>query len=137
MATETNTILHHAAITNDNIVPDKLVLDENAITAPYGVTAGAGPFVRGEVVALVLATGVIAKLSAAPVAGDVLAVVAYGFTNTAAAVTAGNDSGTAQVYVGGRLNETALIFNGTATLANCRTNLAGSGIQLQAPLAFN
>jgi hypothetical protein len=137
MTAYANAILKHAGISNDSIVPDHLVLGADVKTAPFAVTAGDGPFVRGEVVAIVLATGVIAKLTAPPAAGGVLAVAAYDFDNSAAAVTAGNNSGNAQVYVGGKLNETALVFNGTATLATCRQSLLGSGIQLQVPLAFN
>lgn len=136
MTAYTNNILRHAGITNDSIVPDHLVLGE-VKTAPFAVTAAAGPFVRGEVVTIDLATGVIAKCVAAPAAGAVLAVVAYDFDNSAAAVAAGTDSGNAQVIVAGKLNENALVFNGAATLVNCRASLLGSGIQLQAPLAFN
>lgn len=132
-----NTVLNPAGIANDAIIPDRLILDEHTRTSPFGVTASTGPYVRGEVVTLVLATGIINKLTAPPAAGDVLAVVAYGFDNSAAAVSAGTASSSAQVYVAGRLNETALVFNGTATLANCRQALQGSGIQLQVPLAFN
>lgn len=137
MTQYSNQIFQHAGVSNDSLVPDQLILDDTAQTAPFGVTASTGPYVRGEVVAITLATGLIAKLTAPPAAGDALAVVAYGFDNSAAAVTAGNASASAKVYVGGKFNETSLVFNGTATLATCRSTLLGSGIALENPLSFN
>lgn len=137
MATFNPHILQHAAVTTDNIIPSNLLLDETALTAPFLVTGNTGPYLRGEVVTITLATGAINKLTVPPTAGEVLGVVSYGFTNTAAAVTAGNANGTAQIYTSGLFNEQALIFGGTATLVNSKTTLNGSGIRTQTPLAFN
>lgn len=137
MATFGPQSLIHAGISSDTLLRDTLLLGDENETAIFDVTAAAGPFLRGEVVALIAATGFIAKLTAPPAAGDTLAVCSYDFTNTPAAVTAGNASSRASVYREGDFDETRLIFNGTATLANCRVALTQSGLNAQNPLRTN
>lgn len=105
-------------------------------TNAYAVKAGEGDFVRGEVV-LINAGGEIEKATAGnAVAGALLRVAAYGFTNTAAAVAAGNATAKATVFVQGLLNSNKLVLPSGVTVAGIKPLLAASGIEIDAPVSL-
>jgi hypothetical protein len=113
---------------------DHLCLNADPVrTNSYPVAAASGPYVKGEVVKI-NAAGEIAKLAAAPAAGDILRIVVYPFTNTAASAVLNTATPKATVYVQGLFNEKLLVLPSGVTPAQAKAVLAANGLEITTPV---
>jgi hypothetical protein len=104
--------------------------------AAFNVQAGQ-TFQRAELVKLNTASpGTIEKLTVAPVAGDIVAIVVYDADNTTTAVAAGLATTRATVYVDGTFNELELIYPAGVTADQIRVLMASKGFILKKPLVI-